>query len=134
MIIAAACSGEEGPMGPAGPKGDIGAQGAQGIPGKDGNLFHYGTKAPAATLGNIGDMYLNKSNSTLYGPKTSAGWGTGLNIKGATGAKGDKGDTGAAGSKILSGTGAPATTLGVVGDYYINKSNGDLYGPKTATS
>ena len=134
MVLAAACSGEEGPMGPAGPKGDAGAQGVQGvqgIPGKDGNLFYSGTGAPAATLGKVGDMYLNKTNSTLYGPKTDAGWGTGVNLKGATGATGA---TGAAGSKILSGTGAPAATLGKVGDYYINKTNGDLYGPKTATS
>jgi hypothetical protein len=32
---------------------------------------------------------------------------------------------------ILGGTGAPAGTLGQNGDYYINISNGAIYGPKT---
>ncbi len=33
---------------------------------------------------------------------------------------------------IHSGTGTPGSALGVVGDYYLNRQNADLYGPKTA--
>jgi len=43
-----------------------------------------------------------------------------------------KGEEGAPGSQILSGTGVPAATLGAVGDYYLDKSSGALFGPKTA--
>ena len=62
ILFTASCSGSEGPEGPKG------EQGAQGIPGKDGAVIHSGTGAPAASLGNIGDMYLDKSSSNLYGP------------------------------------------------------------------
>ena len=35
------------------------------------------------------------------------------------------------GSQILSGNGMPTTSLGSVGDYYLNKTTMELYGPKT---
>jgi hypothetical protein len=38
-----------------------------------------------------------------------------------------------AGSQIYSGTGAPAANLGNNGDYYLDKSTGKFYGPKTAS-
>lgn len=119
ILFTASCSGSEGPEGPKG------EQGAQGIPGKDGAVIHSGTGAPAASLGNIGDMYLDKSSSNLYGPKSASGWGTPLNLKGAPGA------TGTAGSRILSGTTNPSASTGTVGDYYLNKTTGDFFGPKT---
>jgi hypothetical protein len=34
-------------------------------------------------------------------------------------------------SRLRSGTGAPASTLGNVGDGYVNRSNGDFYTKKT---
>ena len=128
ILFTASCSGSEGPEGPKG------EQGAQGIPGKDGAVIHSGTGAPAASLGNIGDMYLDKSSSNLYGPKSASGWGTPLNLKGAPGATGTVGATGpagTAGSRILSGTTNPSASTGTVGDYYLNKTTGDFFGPKT---
>ena len=128
ILFTASCSGSEGPEGPKG------EQGAQGIPGKDGAVIHSGTGAPAASLGNIGDMYLDKSSSNLYGPKNASGWGTPLNLKGAPGATGTAGATGpagTAGSRILSGTTNPSASTGTVGDYYLNKTTGDFFGPKT---
>lgn len=133
ILFTASCNGDEGPAGPAGPKGE---QGAQGIPGKDGAVIHSGTGAPAASLGNIGDMYLDKSSSNLYGPKSASGWGTPLNLKGAPGATGTAGATGpagTAGSRILSGTTNPSASTGTVGDYYLNKTTGDFFGPKTTS-
>ncbi len=127
MVVSVSCKGDEGPMGPAGPKGDAGpqgVQGAQGIPGKDGNLFYYGNGAPAANVGNVGDMYLDKTASELYGPKTASGWGTGKSLIGA------KGAPGAAGSQILSGDGPPANNLGKKSDWYFNKNNASIIGPK----
>ena len=35
------------------------------------------------------------------------------------------------GSQILSGNDVPTTSLGSVGDYYLNKTTMELYGPKT---
>lgn len=35
------------------------------------------------------------------------------------------------GSQILSGNGMPTTSLGSIGDYYLNKTTMELYGPKT---
>lgn len=51
---------------------------------------------------------------------------------GSPGAQGPVGPAGADGSVILSGTAAPVANLGKVGDFYLNKSNSDFYGPKTA--
>src|SRR6202000_185659 len=47
--------------------------------------------------------------------------------------KGATGTSGAAGSKIYSGNGSPASTLGATGDYYLNVANYMFYGPKTST-
>jgi hypothetical protein len=90
-------------------------------------MIYAGTTAPAASLGAVGDYYLNKSNSLLYGPKTASGWGTGSSLKGATGAKG------ADGNAVLSGTGVPDAGTGVAGDFYLDKTNFDMYGPKDAS-
>ncbi|TCV04123.1 hypothetical protein EDC17_11062 [Sphingobacterium alimentarium] len=40
---------------------------------------------PAASQGVNGDYYFRLSNSMFYGPKTAAGWGSGVNLRGATG-------------------------------------------------
>jgi hypothetical protein len=129
--------GKDGAVGPAGSTGDKGAAGAQGAvgpagpigaDGKAGSIIYSGSTTPLTATGVTGDFYLNSSTGLLYGPKTAAGWGAGVSLKGTTGATGA---TGAAGSKTLSGTGAPATSLGSNGDFYLNKSNYLLYGPKT---
>jgi hypothetical protein len=117
-------TGGSGAQGPAGPQGPQGAAGSQ---------IYSGNGAPAASLGTNGDYYLDKSNYLLYGPKTVAnGWGTPTLLRGAQGAQGPAGLAGVAGSQIYSGTGAPAANLGTIGDYYLDKSNVNFYGPKTA--
>lgn len=68
------------------------------------------------------------ADGETFQQKLNAGKLTGP--KGATGAKGDKGD---AGSKIHNVTSAPATSLGVVGDWAMNITNGDVY-EKTAST
>ncbi len=127
--ILTGCSKEKGETGPQG------EQGLQGIPGKDGAVIHQGDGAPANTLGKTGDMYLDVSNSMLYGPKNTNDWGIPLDLRGDKGEKGDPGNTGAtgaAGSKILSGIINPTSGTGAIGDYYLNRNTGDLFGPKTA--
>ena len=44
------------------------------------------------------------------------------------------GTNGKNGSTILSGTTAPTLNIGEIGDYYLNKSTYDIYGPKTSDS
>lgn len=130
-VVFASCS-KDGPIGPAGPAGTTGATGATGAvgaTGADGTKIYSGTVVPAATLGANGDFYLNTATSMLYGPKTAAGWGTATNLIGATGATGA---TGVAGSKILSGTGVPAASVGSNGDYYLDPANYLFYGPKAS--
>src|SRR5690606_16486313 len=56
-----------------------------------------------------------------------------LNIMGPTGATGATGPAGADGAVWHTGAGAPATGLGVVGDFYLDSSNGDYY-EKTGAS
>lgn len=44
------------------------------------------------------------------------------------------GIVGPPGSQILSSSGAPGIELGVIGDYYLDKTTNNLYGPKTQES
>lgn len=104
----------------------------KGVRGEDGSRIYSGTTVPASPLGNVGDFYFRTTTGDFYGPKTAAGWGTPTSLRGATGATGPQGPAGTPGSRIHSGTGVPAASLGVVGDFYLRTSNATLYGPKTA--
>lgn len=53
---------------------------------------------------------------------------------GPQGLQGETGPAGDDGSLIYAGTGAPDSEIGVTGDYYLDKSTGELYGPKNAES
>lgn len=72
----------KGLRGDKGDKGDTGATGSTGANGIDGNRILYGTTAPAAHLGNIGDWYIDTQNAKLYGAKTAQGWGSGISLSG----------------------------------------------------
>src|ERR1700730_9529472 len=134
-LVLASC-GKNGAIGPIGPQGPVGSTGAQGpvgpagpkgADGQNGSVIYSGTTAPLAATGAIGDFYLNETTGLLYGPKTASGWGSGFSLIGATGA------TGVAGSITYSGNGAPPSSTGVTGDYYLDKTNYLLYGPKTVS-
>jgi hypothetical protein len=47
---------------------------------------------------------------------------------------GYQGPAGAKGSAILTGIGAPDSSLGLEGDYYIDKNSHLIYGPKTSNT
>ena len=121
-LMMSACT-KEGPEGPKGSKGEKGESGA------DGSQILSGTGAPATTLGKVGDFYFDTSARAIYGPKTATGWGTPIVLSGT----GIDGVDGADGSQILSGAGAPASTLGKAGDFYFDTSARAIYGPKTTT-
>jgi len=44
---------------------------------------------------------------------------------------GTSGPQGARGTGILNGTTAPSNSIGIIGDFYLNTTNMNLYGPKT---
>ena len=50
---------------------------------------------------------------------------------GAAGSTGAPGPAGANGTRVLNGGGAPSSTLGANGDFYVDTSAHALYGPKT---
>jgi hypothetical protein len=83
---------------------------------------------------------------SLVGKAGLAGAAGAQGAKGDTGAPGLKGDAGAPGAKgdagsngtngadgktVLNGNGAPSNSLGGNGDFYIDTSTSEIYGPKT---
>lgn len=91
-------------------KGDPGPAGATGPQGPAGPTGPQGATGPTGTTG-------------ATGPQGPAG---------ATGPQGPTGPTGQA-EAWWSGSGAPAGTLGAVGDWYLDTASGNVY-EKTATS
>jgi hypothetical protein len=71
--------GQQGIIGPIGPTGPTGA---------NGNTLLNGTGAPANTLGNNGDFYLDTAANMMYGPKTGGAWPAGFSIIGPAGPPG----------------------------------------------
>jgi hypothetical protein len=67
------------------------------------------------------------------GPQGATGSTGATGAVGAVGPAGPAGASGKDGSIIYSGTTVPASSTGVVGDFYINLTTGLLYGPKTST-
>jgi hypothetical protein len=76
----------------------IGPQGDPGNDGTNGNSFLSGSGVPSNGLGNDGDFYIDLSAVSLYGPKQSGLWPTGIPLVGPTGPIGLTGATGATGA------------------------------------
>jgi hypothetical protein len=66
-----------------------GADGEDGQPGVDGNMWHVGSGAPASTLGEPGDYYLDGTDGWVYVKRTASSW-TNLYVN-LTGPPGDSG-------------------------------------------
>ena len=84
----------------------------------------------------IGDWYLDVSTGSGGGgvwEYMSYGWELRGSIKGATGATGNTGSTGAPGAKWYTGAGAPAGATGIIGDFYLNTTDGNVH-EKTGAS
>jgi Collagen triple helix repeat (20 copies) len=82
---ATGATGAIGAIGATGAKGATGATGATGAAGAPGSKILSGTGAPAASLGSLGDYYLDKASFMLYGPKIAAGWGPAVSLQGPPG-------------------------------------------------
>lgn len=116
-----------------GAKGEQGERGIQGVKGEDGTMILSGYGNPSSSIGKIGDFYLDLSSTNFFGPKNANGsWPGAFNLKGTPGVPGATGTAGKDGSTILSGTTAPDTSIGKVGDFYFNTAQAEFYGPKTS--
>lgn len=103
--------------------GPTGATGSTGATGTDGRTILSGTGAPSGGTGANGDFYLATNTSTLYGPKASGTWPSGVSLigpAGTTGAAGDDGAPGVDGLSILNGSGVPTDDIGADGEFYID--------------
>jgi hypothetical protein len=94
---ATGAAGAQGIQGLTGATGPTGANGAQGATGANGKTVANGTTDPATSTGVDGDFYINTATNTLFGPKASGTWPTGVSLVGPTGATGPTGPTGAQG-------------------------------------
>lgn len=101
-----------------------------GPAGKDGSVIYSGEGAPSDNIGVTGDYYFDIETGNLYGPKmTNSSWAE-ANVFSL---RGEKGISGNDGCVILSGMGAPGMDIGRNGDFYLDKENYTLYGPKLTT-
>ena len=104
-----------------------------GPTGAAGQTVRYGIGVPANSLGSDGDFYIATDTHFIYGPRAGGMWPAGTNLTGPSGGSGGIGATGAAGADgktVRYGTGAPASALGVDGDFYIALDTHVIYGPR----
>ncbi|MGF7027083.1 MULTISPECIES: hypothetical protein [Sphingobacterium] len=120
--------GKDGAIGVDGKQGE---KGEQGIKGNDGNTILSGDVDPTMSVGKNGDFYLNLKTAKLFGPKSQSGWGAGVGLSGNDGKDGANGTNGNDGNTILSGNSVPSSSIGKIGDFYINISKMDFFGPKS---
>jgi hypothetical protein len=83
-------------------------------------VWRFGSGAPGGALGINGDNYIDTDNDNYYHKETGS-WVLKGNIQGTNGADGQT---------TLSGAGAPGAGTGTDGDFYIDTTAWDIYGPK----
>ncbi len=113
-LIAALTGGAFAATGGAGDSKAVASAKGKGKPGPRGKQGVAGPQGPA-------------------GPAGPAGSGGAKGDTGAAGANGPAGPTGpagAAGKTVLHGVGAPTGGIGTVGDFYINTTTDEIFGPK----
>ena len=77
------------------------------------NTILSGSTAPTATIGSVGDYYIDLTSVNLYGPKTAEGWGTPISLRGLQGQNGTNGQN---------GQNAPIPHIGDDGYWYIGNT------------
>lgn len=91
------------------------------------------TAASAVTFTDGKTFQQKLDEGTLRGQQGAQGIQGIKGDKGDQGIKGDKGDTGNQGSKIYNVTSTPSNSIGVLGDWAINTSNGDIFEKTSST-
>ncbi|MGC9315402.1 MAG: hypothetical protein ACP5G4_07215, partial [bacterium] len=101
-------------------------EGPRGSRGEQGATIHTGTGTPAWDLGTIGDYYIQKEDEHryLWGPKL---------LEDEWPATYDVDLVGPAGGRTVhNGTVDPDGSIGIEGDFYINTTSNEIWGPKEA--
>jgi hypothetical protein len=108
--------GAQGVAGANGLTGAAGIPGKDGAAGKDGKTLWNGVKDPENTWGAPGDMFINATTKTLFGPKNLDGtWPAGVSMVGPQGPQGAQGPIGLPGLNGSSGGSGPAGATGATG-------------------
>jgi hypothetical protein len=119
--------GATGPAGPTGATGPAGLAGEAGSTGKDGTTWLVQSRAPLASEGKNGDLFLNSATGEVF-QKAAGAWLSIATLSGfGPGADGGGTDAATPASTWLTGSGAPASTLGVDEQLYLDVANGDVY-------
>lgn len=95
-----------------------GAKGDKGDTGGDGSTILSGNDTPAPLTGSDGDFYIqlvSPAGPMLFGPKTNGSWPTGIPLE-----------------RLIVGDGAPANSLGLNGQDYVDRQAFLFYGPKAS--
>jgi hypothetical protein len=107
--------GAQSIAGANGSTGAAGLSGKDGRDGQDGKTLWNGVKDPESTWGAPGDMFINATTKTLFGPKNLDGsWPAGVSMVGPAGATGVAGPAGPSGPQGPGGSG-PAGATGPAG-------------------
>ena len=124
-------TGATGPQGPigltgaTGPQGPIGLTGATGPQGPIGLTGATGPQGPIGLTGATGPQGPIGLTGTT-GPQGPIG------LTGPSGTNGTNGINGLDGKTVLNGTSNPTSGIGNDGDFYINTTSNEIFGPKTA--
>jgi hypothetical protein len=112
--------------------GATGSTGPQGVAGTNGTAVLNGITNPLSTTGANGDFYINTATNTLFGPKTSGAWPTGVSLVGPTGATGPQGPIGLTGATGSTGATGPQGPQGLTGTSGPTLNYGSFSGPSTS--
>ena len=88
------------------------------------NTILSGKGAPAASLGLVGDLYIDVASMNFYGPKLATKWPTPVSLKGPAGPMGPSGVDGKTGS-TLSGVKGETGATGATGAAGVKGASGD---------
>ena len=124
-------AGAAGAPGTPGAPGTAGAAGATGAAGAAGSQILSGSVPPTSTTGNPGDYYFDNLTDSLYGPKTSTGWGTAVSLRGSAGTPGAPGATGATGQTGATGPAGQTGAQGPPGSANVIYYNWTSFNPLT---
>lgn len=92
--------------------------------GVDGSKWFASGSVPSGSLGVVGDFHLHTGDGSIREKTGPSTWTLRGNIRGPEGPPG---------SRWYTGSGAPSTGLGIVGDFYLDSATGNFY-EKTGTS
>jgi len=118
-------TGAQGPQGDPGPQGLTGATGSQGSPGAQGATGATGPQGDPGPQGTTGA-------TGAQGPPGPQGQTGAQGAQGPIGNTGPQGASGVNGKTVLNGAADPAVGTGTTGDFYINTTTYNMFGPKTA--